>query len=183
MELFKTSDSIGSWYYPEEYIFGIGNVPLFTGFMYSAVGSYITRVWKIFKFKYENYPSKSYSIILVILIYLNFFTHHYIVDLRWILLALGILLFWKTKIYYKIFDSYHMMPLIMAWFLSAFFVWIAENIATFANVWIYPNQQQGWEMVTWGKFSSWILLMLLSFVLVTLVNPIEDFKSSQIKDS
>ncbi len=50
MELFKTSDAIGSWVYPEEFIFGIGNVPLFTGFMYSAVGSYIARIWRIFEF-------------------------------------------------------------------------------------------------------------------------------------
>ena len=33
MELFKTSDAIGSWQYPEAYLFGIANVPLFTGFM------------------------------------------------------------------------------------------------------------------------------------------------------
>lgn len=39
MELFKTSDGIGSWSYPDEFVFGIANVPLFAGFMYSAVGS------------------------------------------------------------------------------------------------------------------------------------------------
>lgn len=58
MELFKTPDAIGSWSYPEDYVFGIGNVPLFTGFMYSAVGSYIARAWRIFEFEYDNYPAK-----------------------------------------------------------------------------------------------------------------------------
>ena len=83
MELFKTSDAIGSWQYPEEYLFGIGNVPLFTGFMYSAVGSYIARVWRLFDFQYTHYPARWQTVVLVSLIYLNFFTHHFIWDLRW----------------------------------------------------------------------------------------------------
>lgn len=37
MEIFKTHPSIGSWQYPEEFRIGIMNVPLFAGFMYSAV--------------------------------------------------------------------------------------------------------------------------------------------------
>jgi uncharacterized membrane protein YoaT (DUF817 family) len=36
MELFKTS--VGSWEYPEASYLRIGHVPLFTGFMYEAVG-------------------------------------------------------------------------------------------------------------------------------------------------
>ena len=38
MEIFKTS--AGSWIYPEANLLRIGGVPLFTGFMYAAVGSY-----------------------------------------------------------------------------------------------------------------------------------------------
>ena len=72
MELFKTSDAIGSWVYPEDFIFGIGNVPLFTGFMYSAVGSYIARIWRIFEFEFSGYPSKSRTVFLVGAIYVNF---------------------------------------------------------------------------------------------------------------
>jgi len=176
MELFKTSDSIGSWTYPEEYFFGIGNVPLFTGFMYSAVGSYIARVWRIFEFKFSHYPVKSISIVLVTLIYINFFSHHFIWDFRWLLLALTIYLYFKTKIYYKIIDSYQNMPLLIGWFLVALFIWFAENLATFANIWIYPNQKEKWEMVSFSKLSSWYLLMLLSFVLVSLINNVEVHK-------
>jgi hypothetical protein len=50
MELFKTSDGIGSWNYPEDSVMRIGNVPWFTGFMYSAIGSYMARAWRIFDF-------------------------------------------------------------------------------------------------------------------------------------
>ncbi len=172
MELFKTSDAIGSWTYPEDYIFGIGNVPLFTGFMYSAVGSYIARIWRIFDFQYSSYPSRTASVVLVALIYANFFTHHYIWDFRWALLALTVVLFFRTSIHFKVVRTYRSMPILLGWFLVALFIWLAENIATYTNIWIYPNQSEQWEMVSLAKLSSWYLLMLLSFVLVSLINDI-----------
>ena len=42
MEIFKTG--AGSWIYPEPSLLRIGGVPLFSGFMYAAVGSYLARV-------------------------------------------------------------------------------------------------------------------------------------------
>jgi len=176
MELFKTSDAIGSWTYPEEYIFGIANVPLFTGFMYSAVGSYIARVWRIFDFRYSYYPNHSWTVILVALIYINFFTHHFIWDFRWVLVAGTIALFYRTRVYYRVDFEYRSMPLLVGWSLVAFFIWIAENLATYANVWVYPNQHGQWEMVSLSKFGSWYLLMILSFVLVASINQIKTIK-------
>jgi uncharacterized membrane protein YoaT (DUF817 family) len=173
MELFKTSDAIGSWSYPEEYFFGIANVPLFTGFMYSAVGSYIARAWRIFDFNYSYYPNKKATVVLVCLIYLNFFSHHYVWDMRWVLLMATIILFYRTHVYYKIIKTHRNMPLLLGWALVALFIWFAENIATYANIWIYPNQQSAWQMVPIAKLSSWFLLMLLSFVLVSFINQIK----------
>lgn len=170
MEIFKTSDAIGSWVYPEEYIFGVGNVPLFTGFMYSAVGSYITRAWKIFDLKFGYYPKTIYTVLLVTAIYINFFSHHFFYDIRWFLVAATVLMFAKTKVYFKIIRDYRNMPLLLGWFLVALFIWWAENIATYVNIWIYPNQKDGWQLVSFGKLSSWYLLMILSFVLVSLFN-------------
>lgn len=179
MELFKTSDSIQSWVYPEAYIFGIGNVPLFTGFMYSAVGSYIARAWRIFEFNFSDYPNKTLTLVLVVLIYLNFFTHHYIWDMRWLLLAATVLLFFRTYIYFKILTTHRRMPLLLGTFLVALFIWLAENIATYANIWIYPNQSHQWHMVPLTKISSWFLLMWLSFVLVSLVNTLATHPTSK----
>ncbi len=170
MELFKTSDAIGSWSYPEAYVFGVGNVPLFTGFMYSAVGSYIARAWRIFDFKYKHYPAKIYTVLLVLLIYINFFTHHYVMDIRWLLLAFAFVLFFKTTIYFKVNLQHRHMPLLLGWLLVALFIWLAENIGTYTQVWIYPNQTDVWQMVSWSKLVSWFLLVQLSFVLVTSVN-------------
>ncbi len=173
MELFKTSDAIGSWTYPEEYVFGIGNVPLFTGFMYSAVGSYIARIWRIFDFKFSYYPQRSYTVVLVALIYINFFTHHFIWDFRWVLIGVTVLLYYKTNIYFLLDKKHRYMPLLVGWFLVALFIWFAENIATYANIWIYPNQSAEWKMVSFSKLTSWYMLMLLSFVLITLIHDIE----------
>jgi uncharacterized membrane protein YoaT (DUF817 family) len=177
MELFKTSDAIGSWSYPEKFTLGFGNFPLFAGFMYSAVGSYIARVWRIFDFKYSNYPSKFWTFLLVALIYINFFTHHYFIDLRWGLFLASFILFWRTNIYYKIDAVHRSMPLLFGWLLVALFIWFGENLGTYSKAWIYPNQTNGWHLVSIGKLSSWYLLMMLSFVLVSLVHKPASYNS------
>lgn len=169
MELFKTSDAIGAWHYPEEYLFGIGNVPLFTGFMYSAVGSYLARVSRIFKLRYTDYPDTAATVFLVIAIYINFFSHHFIADLRWILLLITFLLFRSTQVHFVVIKSSRKMPILFGWLLIALFIWLAENIATYTNIWIYPHQANQWQMVPWSKLTSWYLLMLLSFVLIKLI--------------
>lgn len=170
MEVFKTSDAIGAWHYPGEFRIAIGNVPLFAGFMYSAVGSYIARVWRIFDFRFSNYPPKVATYVLVALIYANFFTHHFFIDLRNGLLLGAALCFGRSTIYFKVDRKHRYMPVLLGCFLGSFFVWIAENVSTYANIWIYPNQADGWQIVPAGKLVAWFLLMMLSFVLVTLVN-------------
>lgn len=175
MELFKTSEAIASWTYPEEYYFGIGNVPLFTGFMYSAVGSYIARAWRIFEIKFTSYPPKKTTVFLVMAIYINFFSHHYLPDARWVLLAITMGYFWKTLIYFRIRRTVRRMPLLLGWFLIALFIWIAENIATYSHIWIYPSQNSDWSIVPIAKLSSWYLLMMLSFVLITVINDTRNY--------
>ena len=170
MEIFKTSDSIGSWKYPEQFDLRIGNVPLFAGFMYSAVGSYVARVWKIFDFRFSNYPPRPATWILVTLIYANFFTHHYIIDIRVGLLVFAAACFGRSTIYFRMYRLHRQMPVLLSCFLGALFVWIAENVSTWARIWVYPNQVAHWSMVPFSKLVAWFLLMMLSFVLVTVVN-------------
>jgi uncharacterized membrane protein YoaT (DUF817 family) len=168
MEIFKTA--AGSWVYPEEALLRIAGVPLFSGFMYASVGSYIARVWRIFDFRFEPYPPRWSTWLLAMLIYANFFSHHYLPDFRYALFAGIALLFWRTRIYFTNWREPRWMPLLLGWLLVALFIWFAENIATFANAWIYPSQKQGWHMVPLAKFGSWALLMYISFVLVTLIS-------------
>ena len=170
MEIFKTSEAIGSWHYPEPALFQVFGVPLFAGFMYSAVGSYIARIWRLFDFRFSVYPQTWLAALLALLVYANFFTHHFIFDFRWVIFALSLWLFGRTWIYFRPGDTHWRMPLVVGFFLVAFFIWIAENVATFGNVWLYPTQQNAWHLVSVQKILAWYLLMLISFVLVSLVN-------------
>ena len=171
MEWFKTSPAIGSWQYPGEgAIFRIYQVPLFAGFLYSAVGSYIARSWRLFDIRFEKYPPISLTVGLASLAYLNFFTHHYTFDIRWLLTAASILLFGKTKISFLTGVRRSKLPLLPVLISVAFSIWIAENIGTYARAWIYPGQESGWTLVSIQKFWAWYLLMMLSFVLVSLLH-------------
>lgn len=168
MEIYKTQ--AGSWAYPEPSLLRIGEVPLFSGFMYSAVGSYIARAARLFDFRYSCYPRMRWTILLAALIYVNFFTHHFLPDIRLGLFAAIGILFWRTQIYFTMDREPRSMPLLVGFFLVAFFIWIAENIGSFGQVWIYPNQRHGFALVSLGKLGAWYLLMIVSFVLVSLVH-------------
>ncbi|WP_299010461.1 DUF817 domain-containing protein [uncultured Caulobacter sp.] len=168
MELFKTAH--GSWIYPEPSLLRIGGVPLFTGFMYACVGSYIARIWRLFDVTFVRYPPFWTTHILAVLIYLNFFTHHYVTDIRLGLFALSALLFGRTWFLFTPDQTPRRMPMLMGALLVSLFIWFAENLGTFAGAWIYPSQAAGWRMVPIEKMGAWYLLMLISFVLVTLVH-------------
>ncbi len=168
MEIFKTQ--MGSWAYPETSVLRIMDVPLFSGFMYACVGSYIARVWRIFDFRFDRFPTLKWQALLAVLVYINFFAHHYLPDIRWALFAGSALLYGRVMIWYKPDEKLRPMPLIIGLFLVALFIWFAENIGTFTKAWAYPGQSAGWHMVSVAKLGSWYLLMLISFVLVAWVH-------------
>jgi uncharacterized membrane protein YoaT (DUF817 family) len=168
MELFKTA--VGSWIYPEAAFFRIGGVPLFSGFMYASVGSYIARSWRLFDFRFVRHPPLWTLFAVSAGIYVNFYSHHYLVDIRLALFAALALLCGRTWLYYKVHYCYRRMPLLVGLFLVAVFIWIAENFGTLTRTWIYPSQINGWAMVPLGKLSSWFLLMTISYVMVAWVN-------------
>lgn len=167
MEVFKTD--AGSWIYPENNVLRIGGVPLFSGFMYAAVGSYFARAARVFEFRWRAYPRIWLTLALASGIYVNFFSHHFVWDARYVLFALTAVIFWRTRVYYRVWRWHHQMPLLIGFFLVSVFIWIAENIATFTAIWLYPGQEAGWHMVSLQKLGSWYLLMIISWVLVTLV--------------
>lgn len=164
MEIFKTS--IGSWVYPEPSLFKIGGVPLFTGFMYSAVGSYIARGWKLTDMRLKGAPLEWIAGLLAVAIYMNFYTHHFWYDVRYILMVITLILYWRCWV---IFPAYGKVPVLMLFLFVGLLVYAAENIGSLSGTWLYPNQHQGWQPVPIGKLGSWVLLMIVSFSLVRLV--------------
>ena len=172
MELFKTAH--GSWIYPEDSLLRIGAVPLFSGFMYAAVGSYIARVQRIFHITVRGYPPLWTTWILAAAIYVNFFAHHWLPDVRIVLFAATVLIFGRGWFWFTTDRRRRAMPLLLGFFLVALFIWFAENLATFGRAWAYPGQEDGWEMVGLEKLGSWFLLMIISVVLVSLVHRPEE---------
>ncbi|WP_421731661.1 DUF817 domain-containing protein [Brevundimonas sp.] len=168
MELFKTAH--GSWIYPEPSLLRIGEVPLFSGFMYAAVGSYIARIWRIFDIRFRHYPPLWSTWLLAAAIYVNFFAHHWLPDIRWFLFAATFVLFGRGTFYFTPDRSRRSMPFLLGFFLVAVFIWLAENLGTLSRAWIYPDQADGWSMVSFAKLGSWFLLMMISVVLVSLVH-------------
>ena len=166
MEIFKVH--MGSWVYPEEALIRIGGVPLFSGFMYASVGSYMARVIRIFDMRFTHYPPFWTTVLLAVAIYVNFYAHHYLPDIRIVLFAATVLLFGRVRIYFTVEKTPRWMPLVLAAFFTSIFLWIAENIGTATGVWLYPGQQT-WHMVSFAKLGSWYLLLYVSFVLVTIV--------------
>lgn len=171
MEWFKTSPAIGSWQYPDsDVIFRIYQVPMFAGFLYSAVGSYIARAWRLFDFKFTDYPPLWTTIALAVLAYVNFFTHHFVPDFRWVLIALSVAMFSRCELTFRTGATYRQMPLLVGLGMVALAIWGAENIGTYVKAWSYPGQEAEWKPVSIQKFWAWYLLMMLSFVLVSLVH-------------
>ena len=167
MEIFKTH--MGSWTYPEASVFHIGGVPLFTGFMYGSVGSFIARAIRVFDMRFSHYPKAWITWLLAIAIYINFFTHHFLPDTRYLLFIFITALFFRSFVFFRIDQTVHAMPLLLAYLLTAFFLWIAENIGTFTHTWSYPGAH--WHWVSFSKMGSWSLLLGISFVTVSLVFP------------
>ncbi len=138
MEVFKTH--VGSWEYAGDGWLVVAGVPLFSGFMYGAVGSYMVRVVRLFDLRFDRYP-RQWSLVLVAAgIYANFFGHHFVWDARYVLLALVVALFARTTMHVRVHRATLRMPVLLAMALVALFIWLAENVATWAGAWSYPAQ-------------------------------------------
>lgn len=166
---------LGSWRYPEPGMFMVAGVPLFAGFMYASVGSYIARAWRLFDLRVSAYRPLPVALICVG-IYLNFFTHHWLPDLRVLLAILLIVACWGTWVHFTVGEVRYRMPLALSFLLIGGFLWLAENMATVMSAYRYPDQESGWTMVHVSKLGSWSLLVVISFALVAL------WKGSQLRE-
>lgn len=173
MELFKTSAAINSWQYPDFAYSKLFGVPLFTGFMYAAVGSYIIQAWRFLHVRIEHFPPYWLATLTALAIYANFFMHHYIGDYRWYLTAFIFGLYARSMVFFTPCDKERKMPLLLSFILIGFFIWLAENFGTLFGLWQYPNQLGAWSMVHVGKWASWSLLVIVTFTIVAYLKHIK----------
>jgi len=174
LEVFKTSNSIQSWAYTDFAYTKLFGVPLFSGFMYAAVGSYIIQAWRLLDLRVIHHPPYWMAGLIALVIYANFFTHHYIGDYRWYIAACALGLYARSTVVFRPMDRERKMPLLLSFVLIGFFIWLAENISTFFGIWKYPNQLGAWSAVHVGKWSSWSLLVIMTFTIVVNLKHIKE---------
>ena len=165
MEVFKLH--MGSWDYPDYGVLEIAGVPLFSGFMYASVGSYMARAIRLFDMRFTPYPPEWLTWALGAAIYLNFFWHHFGPDLRYPLMLATLILYGRTMIGFTVTRRFR-MPLVVAAGLSTIFLWLAESIGTATGTWVYAGQA-AFTLAPLAKAGSWYLLLYVSFVQVALV--------------
>ncbi|MGI5430783.1 DUF817 domain-containing protein [Streptomyces sp. CA-179760] len=161
-ELVKVS--LGSWSYPEPAVLKFAGVPLYGGFLYAAVGSYICRAWHLFDLEIVRYRPRATAAVAAA-VYVNFFSHHWLPDVRWVLAGLLVAVTMRTSVRFTVRGVRRQMPLAVSFVLIGFFLWVAENLATLVGAWRYPYQEHGWEPVGVAKFGAWALLISVTFVL------------------
>lgn len=167
LEVFKTSSGVKSWSYPDFAYTKVFGVPLFSGFMYAAVGSYIIQAWRLLNLRVVHHPPYWMAALIAGAIYANFFTHHFIGDYRWYLAAVALGLYARSQVVFRPHLRDRRMPLSIALVLVGFFIWLAENVGTFFGLWGYPHQLGAWAVVHASKWSAWSLLVLMSFTIIT----------------
>jgi uncharacterized membrane protein YoaT (DUF817 family) len=179
MELHKVHR--GSWAYPDQAFSKVLDVPLYSGFMYASVGSYICQAWRNLRVELVNWPADYQAMAVGAAIYLNFFTNAFIQDLRLYIFIVLLVVFWRTRFRFRLHERVYHLSATLSFALVGFFIWIAENIATFFGAWKYAYQHKGWQMVAWHKITSWGLLVIVSFIIVAQLKRVKEGRGAGAK--
>ncbi len=163
MELFKVY--MHSWSYPEPAFTKIFGVPLYSGFMYASVASFICQSWKLFGIELRHWPRASVAWLLAAFLYFNFFSQHFFFDLRWLLLAAVLFSFRNAEFHIHFYRRYKVNA-VRLFVAMGIMIWCAENIATFLGAWQYTYQHKGWRVVHAHKVLSWTLMSIVSIIVV-----------------
>ncbi|GGK22219.1 hypothetical protein GCM10008955_14650 [Deinococcus malanensis] len=179
LEAFKVSQ--GSWAYPDEAHSKVFGVPLYAGFMYASVGSYMAQAWRQFGLRLSGLPPMPLQWVLTGSIYLNFFTHHFGPDLRYALAGALALAFRRAQVTFAVAGHSLRMPLLLSFVLIGLAVFVAENGATYLGAWVYPHQQGSWQPVHLGKWLAWTLLVVVAFLTVSALKTWEAQQSAELR--
>jgi uncharacterized membrane protein YoaT (DUF817 family) len=164
LEIYKVRN--GSWTYPDDGYWRIGPVPIFSGFMYASVASYMLQAWKRLQLRTGEYPEAPWIVATCVVICFNFFLNKFWPASRLLITFLVLLVFWKSKVTFVNVEKRWQMPLNLAFFLLGLFVWMAEHICSALGAYQYPYQADGWTWVDPGKLTAWCLLVVVCFAIV-----------------
>lgn len=158
----------GSWAYPESAWTKIGPIPLYSGFMYSAVASYMLQARRELDLTFDGLLPRWANVPVLLAVYANFLLARSFGDNRYLIIAVLVALSLRATVRFRAGGPERRMPLLVAMGLIGVFVWVAENICTALGAWVYPHQRLGWRPVEMGKISSWGLMVTVAFLLLDL---------------
>ncbi len=164
MEVYKVAQ--GSWSYPEPAVLMVQGVPLYAGFMYGSVASYMCLAWKKMQLRASDWPSTPTAMTIGLLIYLQFYFPIWHLGARFVMMAIVVGVFWRARVHFDCAGQRWQMPMPVAFFLIGAMIYVAENVGTLVGAWRYPYQSQGWVIVHPTKMLAWTLLMTVSLIVV-----------------
>jgi uncharacterized membrane protein YoaT (DUF817 family) len=164
LELYKVSN--GSWSYPEQSVLAVGPVPLYAGFMYGSVASYMCLAWKKHSLRAADWPSAWVTLPLAAAIYVQFFLPAWSLEARVLMVGVVAFVFRRSSVHFDCIGERWHIPMPLAFGLIGSMIYVAENIATYLGAWSYPYQLAAWTPVHATKLLSWILLMTVSLIVV-----------------
>lgn len=164
IEVFQTSSMVQAWSYPGTGSLAIGSAPLFTGFLYAAIGSYILRSWRVLRVEFADYPRRRYAMLLAVAIYASFFVVHFFYGLSYLLILVAVIFFWRTRASYANGSKKRHLPFLLPVVSAPLLILLGEKFAAFTQLWVYTSEP---SLVS--KFTTWFLLLLFSCIVVDLL--------------
>lgn len=150
--------ALGAWAYPEEAVSKVLGVPLYAGFMYASVGSYVAQAWRRLRLRLSVEPPLAVQVGLVGATYAQFLLGAGL-EVRLGLTGALLLAYRRTRVGFTVGGERFQMGLPLSLALIAAFVYLAENVATGLGAWVYPHQAGGWRPVHPGKWLAWALML------------------------
>lgn len=165
-EMYKVT--MGAWSYPEPAVAKVLDVPLYSGFLYASVGSFLIHASRRFRADWQRLPRARWTILLAVAVYLSFFLPPAVINLRWVAVGSLTLVLFSSRLWFVNTGRRRWLPLPVLLLFLGHGLWGAENLATFLGAWLYPTQSGGWRPVELSKVGAWFLL---SFVAIVAIGP------------
>jgi uncharacterized membrane protein YoaT (DUF817 family) len=137
----------------------INGVPLFVGFIYAALSSYMMQAWRLFTLRIRHYPPYWMAITLAGLSYLHFFSQH---DYVAYFTACAVGLYGPSLILFKSHSRERQAPLLLSAILIGGFIYLANSICHFYSlsnpISPWPNTHQSQSVFLLIIFSISIIV-------------------------
>ncbi len=151
LEIYKVH--FGSWSYPEEAHSKIFGVPLYSGFMYASVASYICQAWRRLYLQMHYWPKAIFYRAIRSNDLLQFFSRIIFYTIfRWFLALLLFIVFFRTFVEFSLRGvTYKNTTGSLLFSLSVSSFGLQRTSQHFFGAWQYPNQREAWNLVHLSK--------------------------------